>query len=462
MSMLTETVAAISTPYGKGGIATIRISGSDALPVAQRVFLPKNQKPLGENPPRKVLFGAIFADGVQIDTGVAVYFAAPHSFTGEDTVEISCHGGILLTQMVLESVFAAGAVPAPAGEFTRRAFENGKLDLVQAEAVIDLIDAQSREKIKLASANSQGVFSRATAQIREELSTLLASTCAAVDFPDEDLTTVDAAELADRLQQLDAHLADLLATYRAGHAIAEGIPTILLGKPNTGKSSLLNAFLGEERAIVTAEAGTTRDTIEETVCVGRVQLRLCDTAGIRRAQGAEGMGVARAKEKLKEAELVLAVFDANAPLDAQDAEIFDLLTEAHARQSTVLAVLNKSDLPMCLCEAELAAHLPEGTPLVLCSAKQDIGALREQIEALYQTGTLAYGDAIVSNARHFAALTRTREAVFRAREALKAGFTQDVAGFDLQDALGALCEVDGRAVSEEIVSGIFARFCVGK
>ncbi len=456
--MRNDTIAALSTPYGKGGIAVIRISGSEAAAIGDAIFVCKNGKALSSQPSAKLVHGELLHQGSVIDDAMAVLFRAPNSFTGEDTVELHCHGGILLSQLVLESAFLAGAVPAEAGEFTKRAFLNGKLDLSQAEAVIDLIDAQSRAHLQLAATQAKGVLGQKVRALCDEIYAILCSTYAFIDYPDEDLTDIPTDELLQKLKSLQARLQSLCDTYHAGRAIAQGIPTVLFGKPNTGKSSLLNALLQSERAIVTDEAGTTRDTIEETAVLGKVQLRLCDTAGIRQAGGVEGIGVQRAMDKMQEAELVLAVFDASAPLTDEDFAVVQKLTDCQGK--TTVAVLNKSDLPSCDMNAvkEAFAH----HVCISCKTQDGISALKDCIESLFLQGDVDYTGAVVTNARQYASLCQANTALCRAVETLESSLTQDVCGMDLEEALGALQETDGRAVGESIVNGIFSRFCVGK
>ncbi|MBQ4064724.1 MAG: tRNA uridine-5-carboxymethylaminomethyl(34) synthesis GTPase MnmE, partial [Clostridia bacterium] len=382
----------------------------------------------------------------------------PHSFTGEDTVEISCHGGILLTQRVLESVLLAGCRMAEAGEFTKRAFLNGKISLSQAEAVIGLIDAASEEQLKLASATSRGVLHGRVEAIAEELTDLIASVYAYIDYPDEDLADLTAEELAEGASRLHREVSALAASYRAGRAVNEGVPTVIAGKPNTGKSSILNRLLGRDRAIVTDVAGTTRDTVEETASVGRVTLRLCDTAGLRDADNeVERIGVEKSREKLREAGLVLAVFDGSRPLDEEDLAFIDELIQLEGCE--ILPILNKSDL-VCA-----TADLPFDRESLSVSAVTGDGfdRLAERISSLFISEKLDYDTTpILSSARQFAAAKAAEEHLRSACEALSSGFTQDVAGMDLELALARLREIDGRGVTEEITDRIFHRFCVGK
>ena len=454
-----DTVAAISTPYGRGGIAVIRISGSEAAEYASRFFVPFSGKRLSDYPGNRTVYGAIYHNGVRIDDGIAAVFRAPHSFTGEDTVEISCHGGIVLAQTVLESAIASGCRCAGAGEFTKRAFLNGKIGLSQAEAVMGLIDAASLESIKLSSAQSRGVLAAEISRLREKLTGIIASVYAYIDYPDEDLTDMTPDELLSGISGLRREAEKLLSTYRTGKAVCEGIVTAILGKPNTGKSSVLNRILGKDRAIVTPVAGTTRDTVEETVCVGRVTLRLCDTAGIRDTDDeVERIGVKRSKELLDSAGLVFAVFDLSSPPDDGDREMISLLSHSSAE---VIPVFNKSDLP----HPENAPELPEGWEPVCVSAVTGEGfdTLYSRISSLFVSESIDYDTTpVISNARQNAALSAACEHIRSAECALASGFTQDVAGLDLELALGKLGELDGRAVTGEITDCIFSRFCVGK
>lgn len=463
---MTDTIAAISTPYGKGGIAVIRISGDEAMAVAGRVFHPASGKPLAEAEGGRIIYGNICAPTVDgalgkvIDDGMAAVLRAPRSYTGEDTVEISCHGGILLTEQVLSAVIAAGARPAEAGEFTRRAFVAGKLSLTEAEAVINLIDARSEEALKLARSHTAGRLTAKLAEFYESLKTLISTAYVYADYPDEDLTDLSTEEMVATLETLRAQMQALSDTYYVGHAVSEGIAAVIVGRPNTGKSSILNRLLGRERAIVSDIAGTTRDTIEETVQVGRVTLRLTDTAGLRDSEDPiEQIGVRRSLAALSEAELILAVFDGGERLSPEDLELLEKLRGCAAPK---IALVNKSDL----CTGD-PVDLPDGLFGAVCpvSAKTGEGMdrLLAAIESLYVSGEIDYDStAILANARQKGALDRAIAGVEAALRALQDGFTPDVAGLDLEEAMAALSEADGRAVSADIVDAIFHRFCVGK
>jgi len=460
--MINDTIAAISTAYGRGGIAVIRISGEDAILAAGKCFLAANGLPLEQQAHGHCVYGAILKGGVQIDDGMCTVFRAPHSYTGEDTAEISCHGGILLTEKVLEAVFEAGARQAGPGEFTRRAFTNGKLSLSQAEAVGLLIDAVSEEQLALAVSHERGVVKKKADALYEQLKTIVTGVYANVDFPDEDLAELSGDEVLASLADIRRELEMLKSSYRVGRAVCEGIQTAIAGKPNTGKSSLLNRLVGRERAIVTDIAGTTRDTIEETVLCGRVMLRLADTAGIHTAgDEVERIGVERSLAAIAEAELIFAVFDRSRPLDQEDAALLEKLDSCGGVK---IALLNKCDLPAAWTENELAesgifAHILE------ISAEHDRGidALRRLAEDLFAAGEIDYNErAVIASARQNASVSRALEFVKSAESALSVGLSTDMAGFDLEAALSELSELDGRRVTEEIVDGIFHRFCVGK
>lgn len=463
---MTNTIAAISTAFGRGGIAVIRISGDSAIEVAEAVFKPRSGKKLSDTDSNYCVYGDIIKGGQKIDDGMCTVFRAPNSFTGEDTAEICCHGGIILTEKVLEAALEAGARQAGAGEFTKRAFINGKLTLSQAEAVGMLIDAESEEQLSLASSHQNGVLKKKSDELYEKLKTVVTGVYANVDFPDEDLAELSDGEVLNELDTISHELAALKDSYRVGRAVCEGIKTVLAGKPNTGKSSLLNRLVGRERAIVTDVAGTTRDTVEETVQCGRIILRLCDTAGIRETEDrVERIGVERSLNALDGAELVLAVFDLSSELDGEDRELLERLKTVGA---TKIAVFNKSDLAKKLdteqiIASELFTHCVTVNASAADNEQNGVEGLKDLITSLYIEGAIDYSStAVITNARQNSAVTRALRCVDSAREALGSGLSSDTAGFDLEEALTELSELDGRRVTEEIVDAIFHRFCVGK
>ena len=464
--MKNDTIAAVSTPRGKGGVALLRVSGSEAVQIAGRVFKPKNGKQLSEIPARTAVYGTIYikeANGTltPVDDALATVFRAPASFTGEDTVEICCHGGVLLTETVLTALLAAGASPAGAGEFTKRAFLNGKIGLSSAEALADLLEAQNRQQLLLAHSGMGGKTEKKSAEIYAELRRILASVYVVIDYPDEDLADMSREEMIAGFSECLAKLKALAETYRTGHAVAEGIATVICGRPNVGKSSLYNALVGREAAIVTDIEGTTRDLLTETVSLGTVTLRLTDTAGLREtANVVEKIGVERAKKAMEAAELILAVLDANAAITNEDRAI---LEEAKGVGKPVVILLNKTDLGVCA--ATLAECKSSCQNVVLLSAKTGEGfkELSEIVEQLFTDDSLSLeNDAILTNARQQAAVLRAIEDVERAEKALADGLPIDLCCNDAEAAMASLAELDGRAVSEDLVSEIFSHFCVGK
>lgn len=470
-----DTIAAISTPPGKGGVALLRVSGDRALEIAERVFHPAGGRKLSELPSRYAVFGKILApvaeDGIwqDVDEGLATVFRAPASFTGENTVEISCHGGVLVTQTVLSALLAAGARMAEAGEFTRRAYLNGKLGLSVAEALGSLLEAESVQQMTLAHSGMSGRLEQRMREIYEELRRVLSSALACIDFPEEDLAEMSREDMAATVEQCGAALERLKDTYRTGHAIAEGIPTVLCGAPNVGKSSLYNRLVGHEAAIVTAVEGTTRDVLTEVITLGQVTLRLFDTAGLRETNDAvEKIGVERARHVRDTAELILAVFDVTRPMKEEEERELIWLRNRRAQGVAVIALYNKWDAvadggadPFGVIRCVEAA-LPDGVPF---SAKtgEGMAVLSERVGTLFVDEKIRLReDAIVANARQMAAVSRAREAVDRARESLQGGVPVDLCCVDLEYAMRELGQIDGREVDEDVVDQIFHHFCVGK
>ena len=463
MNNLTQVIAAVSTPPGKGGVAIIRMSGRGAFEIADKVFFPISGKKFSECTPRTQIYGHIVEDGEKIDDVLATRFPCPASYTGEDTVEIGCHGGILVTRTVLEALLRAGAVPATAGEFTRRAFINGRLSLTEAEAISDLLEARSREQIRLSSDSARARLSERIAHIRSTLVSVMSSVYARIDYPDEDLGDYTDDQLITSLYNIKEECETLLRTYRTGRAISEGISTVICGKPNAGKSTLYNLLLGEDAAIVTDIPGTTRDVLERSVSLGRVMLNIYDTAGIRESEdmdAVERIGVEKSRKMIDKSELLFAIFDISRPFDEEDSLIIEAINHSSAPK---IALLNKCDLE----ESFDVSRLEGFDHIVKISAKygdsEAINALSELVNALFTDEKIVIGqDAVISSARQHAALTRCLDFLNAAIDSLDLGFAQDAASSDIERALGAISELDGRAVSEEIVSDIFSRFCVGK
>lgn len=455
---MNETICAISTARGKGGVAVIRISGSEALEVVKRFFVSASGRCDFE--PRRVYYGEVLRDGTPIDDVTLTYFKAPASYTGEDVCEICCHGGLYVTRAVLELALSNGARLAEAGEFTRRAYINGKLSLTRAEAVGQIIDAQSDAQLRLSSATRRGALSRALDKIKEIMLDLISRAYVVVDYPDEDLPEASRGDMADKLSLVKDELYKLQRSYRAGLAVCEGVKTAIVGRPNAGKSSLYNALSGEELAIVTDIAGTTRDVIEHTVSVGDVTLRLADTAGIRDTDNeVEKIGVERARERLAEAELVLLVFDSSEKENDEDRA---LLEEIKGR--CAIAIINKTDKERKM-SAELENEILSSIKRVVYMSAKD-GGIEELGRALNEMYSLdeldLSNDAIISNARQASSVSSALMAVEEACSFLDMGQSPDIVCFALERALACLEQIDARGVSEEIVSQIFSRFCVGK
>ena len=467
-SMFGSTIAAISTPRGKGGVAVIRISGDEAFSVCESFVFPKSKKKLGDIRHASVCLSDITdEDGDLLDEALVSVFHAPHSYTGENTVEISCHGGILLTESILMRALSCGAVQAGPGEFTRRAFSAGKLSLSQAEAVIGMIDAQTKASLSLSRLNLGGAVRRKTDAIYENLRNVVSSVYAVIDFPDEDLSSLSEDEIRAGIETAISSLENLRRSYKTGHAVCEGVRTVIFGKPNTGKSTILNLLAEKERAIVTDIAGTTRDVISETVAAGNVTLRLSDTAGVHGTNDfVESIGVQRSIEALEEAELVLAVFDLSRGLDEEDEGILSYVSKRAEMGIPVIAICNKSDLFDSEKVKEDIQKIEKmlGFKPILLSAKNENSRepLVSLIEEIFESSDVSAADnAVITNARQFAAVN---EALAHAQSAL---FSLDYLGEDtacaeLELAMGKLGELDGRQVTIDIVDSIFHRFCVGK
>ena len=455
--MLNRTISAISTAKGKGGVAIIRISGDEALSIAKKMLRLKTENIA----PRKSYYCDILRGDEVIDDGILTYFKAPASFTGEDVCEIACHGGMYVTQAVLESTFASGASPASAGEFTKRAYINGKLTLSHAEAIGQIIDAKTDSQLRLSSSQARGALTKQVDKIREKILDCISHAYATIDYPDEDISEAEISEINDCLDYVISSLDSLKKTYRTGRAICEGIKTAIIGKPNAGKSSLYNLLLGEDLAIVTDIAGTTRDVIEHTASVGGVTLNLADTAGIHETfDTVEKIGVERARAKIESSELLLCVFDSSSPETDEDYFILNC-----AEGKTAVAVINKTDKQNKLSK-EFIEKIDTGCQKkVYISAKEGDGKseLAKILSDMYNLGEINLSsDAVVANARQFASVSLALDKALEAKEALMLGQTPDIICFSLENALAELNMIDKREVSEEVVSAIFSRFCVGK
>jgi len=458
---LFDTIAAVSTPYGKGGVAVIRVSGDRAIQVVSKIFKPVSGKALETVPANSATYGRIYNNKNDvIDDGIAVVFKAPHSFTGEDTVEVSCHGGILITQTVLSVVLFAGARSAERGEFTRRAFVSGKMGLSQVEALGELLDAKTTAQMVLAKSGQRGILGKKATEIYDILLRTVGNMYAKIDFPDEDLSEMSLEETNNNINEALTQVRELIKTYKTGRAVAEGVKTVICGKTNVGKSSLYNMLTGYEAAIVTEIAGTTRDLLEETVSFGGVTLRLCDTAGLRETEDViEKIGVGRAMKKLDDAELIFAVFDGTKPLDEND---YRLMGELLDKRGTVIAVVNKIDEEMFIDIDAVRGKFPF-TVKISAQTEEGRSELEQTVKSLFIDGKIDIStDAVVTNARQYSALERAEEMLQMALTDIKSGVQTDLCCADIESAMSGLLEIDGRSVNEDIVSHIFSKFCVGK
>ncbi|MBS5046756.1 MAG: tRNA uridine-5-carboxymethylaminomethyl(34) synthesis GTPase MnmE [Firmicutes bacterium] len=455
---MPDTIAAIATIQAPSAIGIVRLTGPDTRRILDGVFAPANGRPMSAQTPRKLVFGrALDRSGGVIDEALAVLFPGPNSYTGEDCAEIHCHGSPVVLDEVLAAAFARGARQARGGEFTQRAFLSGRMDLIQAESVADLIDAESAGAARNAVGQLQGRMSRSVGGIYDALMDVVSRFYAIVDYPDEEIEPLQQAQIEQTLAESAERLDALLATFSRGRLLKSGVPAVILGKPNAGKSSLLNALLGYDRAIVTDIAGTTRDTVEEKVLVGSVLLRLCDTAGIRdAADTVERLGVERAQQAAQRAELALLVLDGSAPLTREDEEAI----AAARRARRMLVLVNKADLPQVLDTAALRVRFGEVIPL---SARSGTGvdALCRAVEEFFAGGETPRGE-LLTNARQAESAQRALDAVRRAEQALRSGLSPDAVLTDAEEALEALAEFSGKRVRDDLVATIFSRFCVGK
>ena len=457
---LDDTIAAVSTAMAPAGIGIVRISGNDAFEVADRVFRAKKEgKKLSAVKSHTIHYGWITEGEEVIDEVLVMVMKGPKTYTGENTVEIDCHGGVLAVKKVLEAVLNAGARAADPGEFTKRAFLNGRMDLTQAEAVMDVISAKSAYALKSSESQLRGTVKKAIRAIREKLIYEIAFIESALDDPEHISLDGYPERLAVVVAEQKKQVEKLLASADEGKMIQEGIKTVILGKPNAGKSSLLNLLAGEEKAIVTDIAGTTRDVLEENLVLKGISLRILDTAGIRKtADTVEKIGVDRALEHAKDADLILCVVDASVPLDENDAKIMEILK---GRKAIVL--LNKSDLTAVIEKEEMEQKT--GAPVISISAREETGMeeLEEQMKKMFFQGEISFNDEVyITNARHKQALLEAKKSLELTAGSIEMGMPEDFFSIDLMNAYEELGSIIGEAVGEDLVNEIFSKFCTGK
>lgn len=456
----TDTIAAAATAMGSAGIGIIRISGTDAFAVLEKVFRPKNEKKVMSEQPGYTVHYGMAVDGEQVlDEVLVMLMRGPHSYTAEDTAEIDCHGGRLVMQKILEAVLKNGARAAEPGEFTKRAFLNGRMDLSQAEAVMDLIQSKNEMALKSSLAQLKGNVRQEIEKLRAQILYEMAFVEAALDDPEHISLDGYSEELLEKMRGIAAEVERLLKSSESGRMLKEGIKTVILGKPNAGKSSLLNVLLGEERAIVTEIAGTTRDVLEEQLQLGEVSLQLLDTAGIRSTEDVvEQIGVERARKQAEDADLILYVADSSRVLDESDEEILKLLEGKKA-----LVLLNKSDLDPVITPQIMRERT--GHPVLVISAKEGAGIqeLEEKIRSLFFRGEVDFNDEVlITNLRQKQALTDASKSLSMVIESIENGMPEDFFTIDLKDAYTSLGFIIGEEIGDDLANEIFGKFCMGK
>ena len=451
------TIAAISTAQASAGISVIRISGDSAFDIADKVFKANSGRGLFEMKGYTCALGAAYQNQEKIDECIASVFRAPHSYTGENIVELSCHGGVYVTAQVLRAVYDAGAQPAQPGEFTKRAFLNGKIDLIEAEAVMDIISSRSKASVRAALNVKDGALSARIEAVKAELINKAAHLNAWADYPEEDIPEVEAGALRSSLAEASDKLNDVIKSYDNGRVLKDGIDTVITGKPNVGKSTLMNLLAGYDKSIVTSIAGTTRDIVEESVTLGDIVLNLSDTAGIHDTENeVESIGVEKARRKLNAASLSLCVFDASEELTEDDHAIIRMASDIPS-----VAIINKTDLTQKLDEEKIKEHFGE---IVYMSAK-NAGGVDELIKAIRKVCSVSdvnSADALLYNERQRGLTYKANDSIREAIEALDMGLTYDAVTVSIEEAVTYLCELTGERVTDEVVDKVFHNFCVGK
>lgn len=454
---MNNTIAAVSTPLGAGGISVIRISGDKAVQTADKVFVGVSGKKLSEMKGYTASYGKIYYNGELLDEAVATVFLAPHSYTGEDVVELSCHGGMYVTSQVLRAVLDSGAVTAEPGEFTKRAFLNGKIDLTESEAVMDIISAKSRAAARSAIGIKEGRLRKEIDRVKASLIDSAAHLSAWADYPEEDIPEVSESTLKENISEALDALRKLIKSYDIGKSVKEGVDTLIIGKPNVGKSTLMNFLSGSEKSIVTDIPGTTRDIIQETVVLGNVVLLLSDTAGLRDTDNpVEKIGVERAKQRIESCGLVLAVFDASRSLDENDYSMLDLLGNVPS-----IAAINKSDLNTII-DTQYIKNKVNNIVYISAVNGKGIDELISAVEKLTGTAEFDENTAVLSTERQRECTLKAVSALQDGLNAIEAGFTLDAVTVSLEEAIQALLELTGERVGEVVVHSVFSKFCVGK
>lgn len=458
--MISDTIAAIATAMTNSGIGIIRISGPEAIEVADRVFHPKKEgKTLKKEKTYTVHYGTVWDGDEMIDEVLVILMRGPGSYTAEDTVEIDCHGGVLVMKRILETVLKNGARMAEPGEFTKRAFLNGRIDLSQAEAVIDVIQSKNQYALKSSVSQLKGSMSRKVKELRDKLIYEIAFIESALDDPEHISLEGYPEQLCEKLQPIKEELSKAIHSFDNGRVLTEGVKTVILGKPNAGKSSLMNVLVGEERAIVTDIAGTTRDTLEENIRLNGISLNVIDTAGIRETDDiVEKIGVDKAKQMADEADLIIFVADGSRPLDENDQKIIDLIRDRKA-----IVLLNKSDLETVLTEEMLKEET--GKPVIPVSAKEQTGIdrLEEQIKEWFIDGKIDFNDEMmITNVRHKTAMNEALKSIMLVEQSIQDGMPEDFFSIDLMNAYEQLGTIIGESLEDDLVNEIFSRFCMGK
>lgn len=454
-----RTIAAIASGCQAGSIGVIRLSGKDALSIAAKIVKPKNKnKNVTKMAGYTALLGDVCSDdGRVIDECVVLVFRAPKSYTGEDVVEISCHGGIYVMQQILRLLFENGAAPAEAGEFTKRAFLNGKLDLTEAEAVMATIGAKGELALRNANAMRSGALYRKIESVTKKLLSLQAHAAAWSDFPEEDVPELTNDELCSTLEEIEQKIEELISTADVGKAVSEGIDTVICGSPNVGKSTLMNRLTGFDRSIVTNIAGTTRDVVEETVNVDGIILRLADTAGLRDTEDTvEKIGVDRSRERIDKASLVIAVFDASNELSDDEKELI-----ASIKDRSVIAVINKCDLDEKIDSGYIKENI-KYTVYLSAAKDEKLCGFNEAVKEIVGLGNVDIDGGIICNERQLSLCKEAKDAVIGAKDAVKLGITLDAVSVCIDDALSQLCKITGQSASDTVIDEVFSTFCVGK